>query len=121
MPLFVRSIVRSIVLSSMVFAGWSRGDAATVIATVPGKPARPNAAIASRNECALCRAGFAPGFLFGEQALEALRFVGQALLRPPQPVLMLRNAVGEIGHVERPLFQADDLVPKLLDTGHAPH
>jgi hypothetical protein len=63
----------------------------------------------------------APGFLVRQQALEALSFSAQAVLGPPQPVLMVRQAVGEIGHEERPLFQTDDLVPQLLGTGLAPH
>ena len=62
----------------------------------------------------------APGFLIGQQALDALGFSAQALFGPPQPVLMVRQAVGEISHVERPLFQADDLVPQLLET-HSNH
>jgi hypothetical protein len=56
------------------------------------------------------------GSLIGQQALEALG----AVVSPPQPVLMVQ-AVGEIGHVERPLFQTHDLVPQLLEPGHVPH
>jgi hypothetical protein len=54
----------------------------------------------------------APGFLIGQQALDALGFSAQALFGPPQPVLMVRQAVGEISHVER----TNNLVltPKLL-------
>ena len=41
--------------------------------------------------------------------VDALGFEAQAAVGPQQPILMLQQAVGEIGRVECPLFQADDL------------
>ena len=72
------------------------------------------------SECALQGAGLALGFLIGQQAFVELGFEAQAIVGLPQPILMVQQPVGEIGHEERPLFQADDLVPQLLETEFMP-